>query len=112
LKVHVRPDKIQQFLRAKNISQNQLAKKIGVTKGYMSKIIHGKNIKPGNHVIAGLLHLTKLPFEELFVVVHDLQPTMVAESLSSYSLDVSSKKSSLSITNQGGLTYETPQSSN
>ena len=92
MKVHVRPDKIQQFLRAKNISQNQLAKKIGVTKGYMSKIVKGKYIKPGNRVIAGLLHLTKLPFEELFVVVHDPQPTIVAENHSSYSSDLSSEK--------------------
>jgi transcriptional regulator with XRE-family HTH domain len=92
LKVHVRHDKIQQFLRAMNISQNQLAKKIGVTKGYMSKIVKGKYIKPGNRVIAGLLHLTKLPFEELFVVVHDPQPNMVAENLSSYISDLSSEK--------------------
>ena len=92
MKVNVRPDKIQQFLRAKNISQNQLAKKIGVTKGYMSKIVKGKYIKPGNRVIAGLLHLTKLPFEELFVVVHDPQPNMVAENLSPYSSDLSSGK--------------------
>jgi len=92
LKIHVRPDKIQQFLRVKKISQNQLAKKIGVTKGYMSKIVKGKYIKPGNRVIAGLLHLTKLPFEELFVVVHDPQPNMVAESLPSYSSDLSSGK--------------------
>ena len=92
MKVHVRPDKIQQFLRAKNISQNQLAKKIGVTKGYMNKIVKGKYIKPGNRVIAGLLNLTKLPFEELFVVVHDPQPNMVAESLPSYTSDLSSGK--------------------
>ena len=92
MKVHVRPEKIQQFLRIKNISQNQLAKKIGVTKGYMSKIIHGKYIKPGNHVIAGLLHLTNIPFEELFVVIPDPQPTAVAENLSSYSSDLSSEK--------------------
>jgi transcriptional regulator with XRE-family HTH domain len=92
LKVHVRPDKILQFIRAKKISQNQLAKKIGVTKGYMSKIVKGKYIKPGNRVIAGLLHLTKLPFEELFVVVHDPQPNMVAENLSPYSSDLSSGK--------------------
>ena len=92
MKVHVRPDKIQQFLRVKKISQNQLAKKIGVTKGYMSKIVKGKYIKPGNRVIAGLLHLTKLPFEELFVVVHDPQPNMVAENLSPYSSDLSSGK--------------------
>ena len=92
MKVHVRPDKILQFIRAKKISQNQLAKKIGVTKGYMSKIVKGKYIKPGNRVIAGLLHLTKLPFEELFVVVHDPQPNMVAENLSPYSSDLSSGK--------------------
>ena len=92
MKIHVRPDKIQQFLRVKKISQNQLAKKIGVTKGYMSKIVKGKYIKPGNRVIAGLLHLTKLPFEELFVVVHDPQPNMVAENLSPYSSDLSSGK--------------------
>ena len=92
MKVHVRPDKIQQFLRAKNTSQNQLAKKIGVTKGYMSKIVKGKYIKPGNRVIAGLLHLTKLPFEELFVIVPDLQTNKVAENLPSYSSDLSSEK--------------------
>jgi transcriptional regulator with XRE-family HTH domain len=92
LKVHVRPDKIQQFLRAKKISQNQLAKKIGVTRSYICRIVKGEYIKPGNHVIAGLLHLTKLPFEELFVVVHDPQPTIVAENHSSYSSDLSSEK--------------------
>jgi transcriptional regulator with XRE-family HTH domain len=92
LKVNVRPDKIQQFLRAKNISQNQLAKKIGVTKGYMSKIVKGKYIKPGNRVIAGLLHLTKIPFEELFVIVPDLQTNKVAVNLPSYTSDLSSEK--------------------
>jgi len=92
LKVHVRPDKIQQFLRAKKISQNQLAKKIGVTRSYICRIVRGEYIKPGNHVIAGLLYLTKLPFEELFVVVTDPQPTVVAENLSSYSSDLSSEK--------------------
>ena len=92
MKVHVRPDKIQQFLRAKKISQNQLAKKIGVTKGYMSKIVKGKYIKPGNRVIAGLLHLTKIPFEELFVIVPDLQTNKVAENLPSYISDLSSEK--------------------
>jgi transcriptional regulator with XRE-family HTH domain len=92
LKVHVRPDKIQQFLRAKKISQNQLAKKIGVTRSYICRIVKGEYIKPGNHVIAGLLHLTNIPFEELFVVVPDPQPTMVAENLSSYSSDLSSEK--------------------
>lgn len=92
MKVHVRHDKIQQFLRAMNISQNQLAKKIGVTKGCMSKIVKGKYIKPGNRVIAGLLHLTKLPFEELFVIVPDLQTNKVAENLPSYISDLSSEK--------------------
>jgi transcriptional regulator with XRE-family HTH domain len=96
LKVHVRPDKIQQFLRAKNISQNQLAKKIGVTRSYICRIVRGEYIKPGNHVIAGLLHLTNIPFEELFVVVPDPQPTAVAENLSSYSSDLSSEKIILS----------------
>jgi transcriptional regulator with XRE-family HTH domain len=85
------------------ISQNQLAKKIGVTKGYMSKIVKGKYIKPGNRVIAGLLHLTKLPFEELFVVVHDPQPNMVAENLPSYSPIYPREKSSLLI-----ITKEVP----
>ncbi len=92
MKVHVRPDKIQQFLRTKNISQNQLAQKIGVTWRYICRIVKGEYINPGNHVIAGLLHLTELPFEELFVIVHDPQPTMVAENHSSYSSDISSKK--------------------
>jgi transcriptional regulator with XRE-family HTH domain len=92
LKVHVRSDKIKQFLRAKKISQNQLAKKIGVTRSYICRIVKGDYIKPGNRVIAGLLHLTKLPFEELFVVVHDPQPNMVAENLSPYSSDLSSGK--------------------
>jgi transcriptional regulator with XRE-family HTH domain len=92
LKVHVRPDKILQFIRAKKISQNQLAKKIGVTKGYMSKIVKGKYIKPGNRVIAGLLHLTEIPFEELFVIVPDLQTNKVAENLPSYISDLSSEK--------------------
>ena len=96
MKVHVRPDKIQQFLRAKKISQNQLAKKIGVTRSYICRIVKGEYIKPGNHVIAGLLHLTNIPFEELFVVVPDPQPTMIAENLSSYSSDLSSEKIILS----------------
>ena len=96
MKVHVRPDKIQQFLRAKNISQNQLAKKIGVTRSYICRIVRGEYIKPGNHVIAGLLHLTNIPFEELFVVVPDPQPTAVAEDLLSYSSDLSSEKIILS----------------
>ena len=92
MKVHVRPDKIKQFLRAKKISQNQLAKKIGVTRSYICRIVKGEYIKPGNHVIAGLLHLTNIPFEELFVVVPDPQPTAVSENLSSYSSDLSSEK--------------------
>ena len=92
MEVHIRYQKIQQFIRTTKISQNQLAKKIGVTRSYINRIVHGKYIKPGNHVIAGLLHLTKLPFEELFVVVHDPQPAMVAENLSSYSSDLSSEK--------------------
>ena len=96
MKVHVRPDKIQQFLRAKKISQNQLAKKIGVTRSYICRIVRGEYIKPGNHVIAGLLHLTNIPFEELFVVIPDPQPTAVAENLSSYSSDLSSEKIILS----------------
>ena len=96
MKVHVRPDKIQQFLRAKNISQNQLAKKIGVTRSYICRIVRGEYIKPGNHVIAGLLYLTNIPFEELFVVVPDPQPTMIAENLLSYSSDLSSEKIILS----------------
>ena len=75
-----------------NISQNQLAKKIGVTNGYMSKIVKGKYIKPGNHVIAGLLHWTKIPFEELFVIVPDLQTNKVAENFPSYSSDLFSEK--------------------
>jgi len=75
-----------------NMSQNQLAKKIGISREHLNRIIHGKFKKPSNHVIAGLLHLTKLPFEELFVVVHDPQPNMVAENLSPYSSDLSSGK--------------------
>ena len=92
MKVHVRPDNIQQFLRAKKISQNQLAKKIGISREHLNRIVHGKCKRPNNRVIAGLLHLTNIPFEELFVVVPDPQPTMVAENLSSYSSDLSSEK--------------------
>jgi hypothetical protein len=43
-------------------------------------------------VITGLLHLTKIPFEELFVIVPDLQTNKVAENLPSYSSDLSSEK--------------------
>jgi len=92
LKIQICTQVLKKYLSTKKISQNQLAKKIGVTKGYMSKIVKGKYIKPGNRVIAGLLHLTKLPFEELFVIVPDLQTNKVAENLPSYISDLSSEK--------------------
>jgi transcriptional regulator with XRE-family HTH domain len=96
LKVQICTQVLKKYLSTKNISQNQLAKKIGISREHLNRIVHGKCKRPNNRVIAGLLHLTNIPFEELFVVVPDPQPTAVAENLSSYSSDLSSEKIILS----------------
>jgi len=85
LQVQVRFRKIQHYIRTKQISPNQLAKTIGITREYLNRIIRGKYLIPGNQVIAGLLHWTKLSFDELFVVVPDPVVEMVSENLLSYS---------------------------
>ncbi len=92
LKVQLRIKTLIRYLHFMNMSQNQLAKKIGISREHLNRIIHGKFKKPSNHVIAGLLHMTKIPFEELFVIVPDLQTNKVAENLPSYSSDLSSEK--------------------
>ena len=92
MQLHIQPHIIQKFISNNKISQNQLAMEIGVTRGYICRIVRGKFLKPGNQVIAGLLYYTSIPFEELFIIVPDLQPYKVANSLPSYSSNLSSDK--------------------
>ena len=93
MKIQICTQALKKYLLTKKISQNQLAKKIGISREHLNRIVHGKYKKPSNRVIAGLLHWTKIPFEELFILDPNPEPNMVSEEQQLYSKDLLSDHS-------------------
>jgi transcriptional regulator with XRE-family HTH domain len=70
-KVRLRSDVVREHLVRRNISQNYLALRSGVSQGYLSQLLRGHR-SPGPQVRKRLMSVLKLAnFEDLFIVCPD-----------------------------------------
>lgn len=74
-------DAIRNYRRAANISQRQLAQRIGVDFSYISKIENGKLPPPAADTIVDICKVLNIPSEELLALTGKL-PTNIQENVS------------------------------
>jgi len=66
LRVRLKPDPVWAFLEERDISQNQLARVVGISSGYLSQLMSG-SAHPSPEVRQRLLRvLGKTDFDDLF----------------------------------------------
>ena len=65
LRVTVKPDPVWAFLEEHEISQNELARRVGISSGYLSQIMRGA-AHPSPQVRRDLLRVLSLDFDDLF----------------------------------------------
>ena len=71
--VVIRSDVLESWLTVSDYSKARLAGELGISKGRISQLLSSHQ-EPSAHLIAKLLTLTYLPFDRLFMVVHDTVP--------------------------------------
>ena len=71
--VVIRRDILQSWLTVSDYSKSRLAEELGVSKGRISQLLSSHE-EPSAHLIAKLMTLTYLPFDRLFMIVHDDLP--------------------------------------
>jgi transcriptional regulator with XRE-family HTH domain len=70
-KVTIRADVVREHLARRNLSQNHLAMKAGVSQGYLSQLLH-KQRNPGPAVRERLMAALKVrEFDALFEIVRE-----------------------------------------
>jgi len=69
MKTRLKNEKFAEVLTRRNLSQNWLAMKIGVSSGYMSQLMTGKRAPSPNVRQRILDHLPDLTFDDLFEIV-------------------------------------------
>ena len=65
--IAIRRDVLQSWLKVSGYTGTRLARELNVSKGRVSQILHSDQ-EPSARLIAGLLHVTDLPFDRLFAV--------------------------------------------
>ena len=73
--VVIRSDILQSWLTVSDYSQSRLAEELGVSKGRISQLLTSHE-EPSAHLIAKLMTLTYLPFDRLFMIVHNSPPRL------------------------------------
>ena len=76
--VVIRSDVLESWLTVSDYSKSRLASELGVSKGRISQLLTSRE-EPSAHLIAKLMTLTFLPFDRLFVIVHD-NPSRISSS--------------------------------
>ena len=67
--IAMKRDVLQSWLKVSGYTRARLARELNVSKGRISQLFHSEE-EPSARLIAGLLHLTDLPFDRLFAVKH------------------------------------------
>ena len=65
--IAMKRDVLQSWLKVSGYTRARLARELNVSKGRISQLLHSEE-EPSARLIAGLLHLTDLPFDRLFAV--------------------------------------------
>ena len=79
--VVIRSDILESWLTVSDYSKARLAGELGVSKGRISQLLTSRE-EPSAHLIAKLMTLTYLPFDRLFMIVHDTNPRVTSGRLS------------------------------
>lgn len=69
----VRGEVLTSWLTVSGYTRSQLAKELHVSKGRVSQLLSSRE-EPSAHLIAKLMLLTRLPFDRMFLTVHELPP--------------------------------------
>lgn len=71
MRVRVQPEALWLILARYNMSQNELARELGVSSGYMSQLVCGSR-SPSPRLRRRILeHLKPMTFDDLFVIESD-----------------------------------------
>ena len=65
--ITIRRDVLQSWLKVAGYTGTRLARELSVSKGRVSQLLNSDQ-EPSARLIAGLLHVTSLPFDRLFTV--------------------------------------------
>ena len=78
--VVIRSDVLESWLTVSDYSKARLADELGISKGRISQLLTSRE-EPSAHLIAKLMTLTYLPFDRLFIIVHDNAPPLLEDRL-------------------------------
>lgn len=79
-RVRIKPETVWKYLNRLNVSQNKLARRVGISSGYLSQLMSGTRC-PSAEVRVGLMEaLGVTDFDELFIleIVSSRDPESVA----------------------------------
>ena len=81
-RVRIKPETVWKYLNRLNVSQNRLARRVGISSGYLSQLMSGTRC-PSAEVRVGLMEaLGVTDFDELFILEivssHDPEDVLVA----------------------------------
>jgi transcriptional regulator with XRE-family HTH domain len=66
-KIAMKKDVLESWLKVSGYTKSRLAEELSISRSRISQILKS-NENPSSRLIAGLLTITKLPFERLFVL--------------------------------------------
>ena len=69
IRIQLRHEILKTWMRLAGVNNTWLARQLRVTKGRVSQLLNS-DMMPSSRVIGGLLLITKLPFDRLFMVVN------------------------------------------
>lgn len=75
--VVIRSDILESWLTVSDYSKARLASELGISKGRISQLLTSRE-EPSAHLIAKLMTLTYLPFDRLFMILHESRPRVVS----------------------------------
>jgi len=82
----IRSDVLESWLTVSAYSKSRLATELGISKGRISQLLTSHE-EPSAHLIAKLMALTYLPFDRLFMIVHDSLPSSSRKLFTASSLN-------------------------
>ncbi len=78
LRVWIDADALWELLRARGISQNELARRAGITGAYLSQLVNRKR-SPSIETMQRLVEVLGVTFSDIFVIEH-CKETLIDES--------------------------------
>ena len=72
-RIQLRHEILKTWMQLAGVNNTRLAHQLRVTKGRVSQLLNS-DVMPSSRVIGGLLLITKLPFDRLFMVVNGDPP--------------------------------------